>query len=146
MAINKGKVLVGGVSAGIVMGILEIALNKFYFGAIMVAEMNAFKAGMGDQMMAANMWWMPLIMDCISGILIVWLYAAIRSRFGPGQKTAIYAGIYFWIVGCFFTMSYGAMGMMTWGSWMIYAVAWLVITIIGASIGGRLYSEDGATV
>lgn len=143
MAINKGKVAVGGVAAGVVMGILEIALNKLYFGPIMVTEMNAFKPGMGDQMNASNMWWMPLIMDCISGIMIVWLYAAIRSRFGPGQKTAVYAALFFWLAGCFFTMGYGAMGMMTWNTWLVYSVAWLVITIIGASVGGRLYAEDG---
>jgi hypothetical protein len=143
VAIDKGKVVVGGIAAGVVMGILEIAMNKFYFGAIMIAEMNTFKTGMGDQMMAGNMWWMPLIMDLITGILITWLYAAIRSRFGPGQKTAIYAAIYFWLVASYFNMGYGAMGMMTWGTWIAYAIAWLVICIVGASVGGRLYSEDG---
>lgn len=146
MAIDKGKVVVGGIAAGVVMGILEIGMNKLYFGPIMVSEMNAFKAGMGDQMMAANAWWMPLIMDCIAGLLLVWLYAAIRTRFGPGQKTAIYAAIYFWLAGSFFNMGYAAMGMMAWGTWMAYAVAWLIITMIGASVGGRLYSEDAATV
>ena len=143
MAINKGKVVVGGIAAGVVMGVLEIAMTKLYFGPIMVSEMNMFKAGMGDQMMAASAWWMPLIMDCISGILIVWLYAAIRSRFGPGQKTAVYAAIFFWLCGSFFNLGYAMMGMMTWGTWIPYAVGWLIITVIGASVGGRLYSEEG---
>ena len=146
MAINKGKVVVGGIAAGVVMGILEIAMNKLYLSSIMVSEMNRFKAGMGDQMMAANPWWIPLIMNCITGLLIVWLYAAIRSRFGPGQKTAIYAAIFFWLCGSFFNLGYGFMGMMAWSTWTVYAVAWLIITIIGASVGGRLYSENGATV
>lgn len=124
------------------MAVLEMAMNKFMFEARMVADMNAFKAGMGDQMVAANMWWMPLIMDVIAGILLVWLYAAIRSRFGPGQKTAIYAAIYFWLVAAFFTMNYAAMGMMSWGLWTTYSIVWLVITIIGAIVGGRMYAED----
>ena len=145
MAINKGKVVAGGVAAGVVMAVLELAMNKFVFEARMIAQMNAFKAGMGDQMAAANMWWMPLIMDIITGILIVWLYAAIRSRFGPGQKTAIYTAIYFWLVAAFFTMNYAAMGMMSWRFWTAYSGAWLVITIIGALVGARIYTEDGAT-
>ena len=37
----------------------------------------------------------------IFGIVIVWLYAAIRPRFGSGVKTAVYAGLAAWFLyGC----------------------------------------------
>lgn len=147
MAINIGKVAAGGVAGGVVMAILEIAMNKLVFGARMVEEMNAFKAGSGDAMMAGNNWIiMPLVNNVIYGILLVWLYAAIRSRFGPGQKTAVYAAIYFWLVASLMVMGYAAMGMMSWGLWISYSIGWLVITIIGAIVGARIYTEDGATV
>ena len=33
------------------------------------------------------------------GLVAVWIYAAIRPRFGAGPKTAIYAGLAVWVVG-----------------------------------------------
>lgn len=147
MAINVSKVAAGGVAAGLTMAVADIAMQKLFFGTRMIAEMNAYKAGAGDAMTAGSGWWMgPLINGILCGILLIWLYAAIRSRFGPGQKTAVYAAIYFWLVAAVFTSSYGMMGMMSWGLWGAYSVAWLVILVIAASIGGRIYTENGATV
>ncbi|HSE60477.1 MAG TPA: hypothetical protein VLA99_17380 [Nitrospiraceae bacterium] len=31
----------------------------------------------------------------------LWLYAAIRPRFGAGPKTALYAGLGVWVLGSF---------------------------------------------
>lgn len=147
MAINVSKVATGGIAAGITMAVLDIAMSKLYFGSQMVAAMNDYKPGTGDAMMAGSAWWVgPLINGIIAGILLIWLYAAIRPRFSPGQRTAVYAAIYFWIVAALFTSSYGMMGMMSWGLWGAYSVAWLVILIIAALIGARIYTEDAATV
>ena len=33
-----------------------------------------------------------------AGVLAMWLYAAIRPRFGPGPKTAVGAGVAFWLI------------------------------------------------
>ena len=33
------------------------------------------------------------------GILAIWLYAAIRPRYGAGSKTALYAGAAVWGLG-----------------------------------------------
>ncbi len=146
VAINASKVAAGGIAAGLTMAVLDIAMSKLYFGSKMVAEMNAYKPGTGDAMTASGWWMAPLINGILTGILLIWLYAAIRSRFGPGQKTAVYAAIYFWIVASVFTSAYGMMGMMSWGLWGAYSIAWLVILIIAASVGGRIYTEDGTTV
>lgn len=145
MAINKSKVAAGGVAAGLVMAVIDIAMSKFFFGARMTAEMNAFKSGLGDQMNVSGWWIGPLVTDLIVGLLLVWTYAAIRPRFGPGQKTAVYAGILFWLMGSLFSLSYGMMGMMSWGLWCMYGIVWLITLIIAALVGGRIYMEDGAT-
>ena len=36
------------------------------------------------------------------GLLLVWLYAAIRPRFGPGPRTATYAALVVWVCGFIF--------------------------------------------
>jgi hypothetical protein len=35
----------------------------------------------------------------VSGIVMVWLYAAMRPRYGAGPKTAVLAGLAVWVVG-----------------------------------------------
>ncbi|MEP6902252.1 MAG: hypothetical protein ABJA66_10910, partial [Actinomycetota bacterium] len=52
----------------------------------MNADANAFKPGLGDQMAAMSGGQIAgyVFFDFIVGILLVWTYAAIRPRFGPG--------------------------------------------------------------
>jgi hypothetical protein len=35
----------------------------------------------------------------IGGIVLIWLYAAIRPRFGAGAGTAVIAGLAVWVIG-----------------------------------------------
>ena len=45
------------------------------------------------------------------GVIAVWVYAAIRPRFGPGPRTALRAGLVVWLVGYLApTAGYSAMG------------------------------------
>jgi hypothetical protein len=85
-----------------------------------------------------------VIMDLVLGILLVWTYAAIRPRFGPGAKTALYVGIVFWIFGLITTYGYLHIGMMTTGTWISYGLLWLVNLILGTIAGAMVYSEDAA--
>ncbi len=144
MSINKSKVAAGGIAAGLVMAVLEIAMTKLVFGSRMIAEMNAFKPGMGDQMHVSGWWIGPLINNLIVGVLLIWLYAAIRPRFGPGMKTSTYAAVFFWLFGSLFSLGYRMMGMMSWGLWLSYAVFWLVALVIAAATGARIYTESEA--
>jgi hypothetical protein len=145
MAIRVGRVAMAGIAAGLVMGVIDWIVGKFITGPMMIADMNNFKAGMGDAMNAPNAWMGQFFFDIIMGVLLVWLYAAIRPRFGAGMKTAVFAAIYIWLVASYFTLAYGFMGMMTWGHWIIQAGIWFVILLIAASVGGRIYTEDAAT-
>lgn len=143
MAINKAKVATAGLAAGLVMGIIDVLMMKFVTGSQMTTDMNAFKAGLGDEMNVPYAWVSTIVMDLIMGVLLVWLYAAIRPRFGAGPRTAVYAGLFMWIVGTFFTVGFAMMGMMSWGLWCTYSLIWLVTLQIVTHIGGRLYTEDG---
>jgi len=50
MAINTQRVLLGGLAAGVVLNIIDGAVNGFILKDRMRADGNAFKAGFGDQM------------------------------------------------------------------------------------------------
>jgi len=142
MAINTGKVLIGGIAAGVVMNIIDFISYSFILGARMKAESDAFKPGMADQMMGASSMVTNIVMDLVLGILLVWTYAAIRPRFGPGLKTAVYAAVLFWLLAGIFLSGYLHMGMMSTGLWMQFALFGLVNFLISAWVGARIYTEE----
>ena len=144
MAINTQKVLLGGIAAGVVMNIIDFVSNMFIVGARMKAEADAFKPGMSDQMNQGSAMVSYIVMDLVLGILLVWTYAAIRPRFGPGMKTATYAAVLFWLLSGIFLSGYMHMGMMSSGLWWTFAFIGLVNFWVSAWVGARLYSEDAA--
>jgi hypothetical protein len=142
MAINTGKVLIGGIAAGVVMNVVDFVSNKFILGARMMAESEAFKPGMSAAMMTTSVMVSYVVMDLALGILLVWTYAAIRPRFGPGLKTAVYAAVLFWLLAGIFLSGYLHMGMMSTGLWWTFAFVGLVNFLLSGWVGARLYSED----
>lgn len=144
MAINTQKVLIGGIAAGVVMNAIDFVVNTYIVGARMKAESEAFKPGMSDQMMTGSAMVSYIVMDFVLAIALVWTYAAIRPRFGPGMKTATYAAVLFWILAGVFLSGYMHMGMTSTGLWWTFAFIGLVNFLVAAWVGARLYSEDSA--
>src|ERR1700704_1863975 len=142
MAINTGKVLIGGIAAGVVMNVVDFVSNKFILGARMAAESEAFKPGMAASMMTTSVMVSYVVMDLVLGILLVWTYAAIRPRFGPGLKTAVYVAVLFWLLAGIFLSGYLHMGMMSQGLWWTFAFLGLINFLVSAWAGAKFYSED----
>ena len=141
MAINTQKVLIGGIAAGFVMNVIDFVSNTYILGARMKAESDAFKPGLSDQMMTGKAIAGYIVMDFVLGILLVWTYAAIRPRFGPGLKTATYAAVLFWLLAGIFMSGFMHMGMMSAGLWWTFAFIGLVNFFLSAWAGAKLYSE-----
>ena len=139
---NTQKVLLGGIVAGVVMNVIDFIVNKYVLGARMMAESEAFKPGMSASMMSGKVMVSYIVMDLVLGILLVWTYAAIRPRFGPGIKTATYAALLFWILAGMFLSGYLHMGMMSSGLWFMFAIFGLVNFLLSAWAGAKFYTED----
>ena len=144
MAINTQKVVVGGIVAGVVMIVIDFISNMFILGARMKAESDAFKPGLADQMMQSSAIITNIVMNLILGIALVWTYAAIRPRFGPGLKTATYVAVLFWILAGIFYSGYMHMGMMSAGLWWSFAFVGLVNFLLSAWAGAKFYTEGAA--
>jgi len=141
MAINTKKVLLGGIVAGVVMNVIDFVV-QYILGARMKAESDAFEPGMADAMMTGSAIATSVVMDLILGIALVWTYAAIRPRFGPGPRTAMYAGALFWVLASIFFSGFMHMGMMSSGLWWSFAFFGLVNFLLSAWAGAKVYSED----
>src|SRR6476659_2308920 len=91
-SINFGRVVAGGLVAGVVANALDFVTNTYILAADWAAfapTRNLDPAALQSGPVAAT--W--IMVDFILGVLLVWAYAAMRPRFGPGPKTAIAAGL-----------------------------------------------------
>ncbi|MBA3646580.1 MAG: hypothetical protein H0W63_10440 [Gemmatimonadaceae bacterium] len=145
MRMNMSKVLVGGVIAGIVMLVVDFISNMYILGPKANAEMEAFKPGLSATMQQGSGMIGYIFVDVILGIVLIWVYAAIRPRFGPGPKTAFIAAVMLWLVSCVSYYGYLQMGMMSTALWSEFALVGLISLSLAAMAGAKFYSEDIAT-
>ncbi|HVD61264.1 MAG TPA: hypothetical protein VNC11_10375 [Gemmatimonadaceae bacterium] len=145
MALNTTKVLTGGLVAGAAISVVGYIVNGVILGDRMAAEANAFRPGMAALMMSSQAITIAIVSNFITGILLVWTYAAVRPRLGPGPRTAATVAGLFWVLGSIVAVGFLTSGMMSWSLWWETALFWLINLLIAAVIGGKLYSEDGGT-
>ena len=142
MAINSSRVILGGLAAGLVMNVIGGVVDGVLLGPKMNAEMEAAVPGLMAKMANGTTIGVNVVSQFVVGILIVWLYAAIRPRFGPGPRTAVYAAIVPWICGLFFYSGWLLTGMMSSGMYAIVSLVALVNVIVGGLVGGMIYREE----
>jgi len=137
--VNLGKVLVGGLIAGVVINISEFVLNMMVIGDASRAAMQ--QLGLPDEPGGAAMT-LYIVLGFVLGILAVWLYAAIRPRYGPGPRTALLAGAAAWAL--FYglcSITYLAAGMWPTGLIVIGLLWGFVEMAVATTIGAKLYTE-----
>jgi hypothetical protein len=78
----------------------------------------------------------------VQGIVLIFLYAGLRPRFGAGAKTAVIAALIMWIVVMMGAVTDVVIGL-TPANLVALAGAWsLVETIVGAVAGAWVYKES----
>jgi hypothetical protein len=138
MSVNTGRVVLGGLLAGLVLNIGEFIFNDFVIGAQMKTWLAAHNFAEPTGTFVA----IAVSLTFVMGIVIVLTYALIRPRLGPGVKTAIVAGLLSWFVcyiyvgivnGVLFGMTAKIIGL---------AIVWgLVEYTLAAIVGGWAYKE-----
>lgn len=137
--INVGRVLLGGLVAGVVLNIGEGLLNAWLLADAMKADFT--KLGLPGEP-SGTFIIRAVGVTFILGIVLVYLYAAIRPRFGAGVKTAVYAGVLAWFfVYLYAGYIYEALGINSPKVFLIGLVWGLGEYIVGAIAGARLYQE-----
>jgi len=140
--INLGRVIVAGIVAGIVADILGFVVD----GVLLAPQWTAgFKAlGRTDFSPTALIW--INLLGILGGIALIWIYAAIRPRFGPGPMTAVLAGVAFWIIGFLLPnltfMYFG--GLFPARLSLLTTFGGVVEIVIAALAGAALYKESAA--
>ena len=142
MAINASKVVVGGLAAGVVANIIGYVVFGMFLGPRFEAELAAAAPALAGRGMTGSAIATQVIFSFIIGLLLVWLYAAMRPRFGPGPKTAVYAALVVWLCGFLFHIDFLLLGLMSTTMYAVASVAALIQVLASAWVGGMLYKED----
>jgi hypothetical protein len=136
---NYGRVILGGLVAGLVLNIGEFLFN----GVIMANAMR-------DWALSRNLppeptptfFVVATVLTFVLGIVMVWLYALIRPRLGPGPKTAVIAGLILWFGICVYCgIIYGLILLVPMNVMLIGIVWCLGEYVIAVIAGAWLYKE-----
>jgi hypothetical protein len=136
--INYGRVLVGGLLAGLLMNISEFVLNEIVLGA----QMKEFFTSHNFHDPGGAFIALAVILTFALGVAMVMLYAMIRPRFGPGPKTAICAALLVWF---FVTIYSGVINIVLFGipaGTAILGIVWVLAEYVLATLlGAFVYKE-----
>src|SRR5262245_56771731 len=142
--INLQKVIVGGLIAGVVLNVIDFLV----FGMAMKDQMAAAMTALGKSavMTSSQMVWL-VVLDFVIGIFLVWLYAAVRPRYGAGPGTAAKAGVAAWFIGsCLVNVFMGILGIWPTNFLIIGAVIALVEWPLATVVGDKFYTEGAPTM
>jgi hypothetical protein len=138
--INVGRVLLGGLVAGIVGNAIDFVINQYLLGADMAV--NAQRLNLDPAVVngtGSMVSW--IIVDFLYGFLLVFTYAAIRPRFGPGPKTAVVAGAMLYLAVTLILYGFMRMGVFTEPLFLKGALFQLIGTVIVSIAGASVYKE-----
>jgi hypothetical protein len=136
--INVTRWLAGGVVAGIVMWLIEGVASMLY-----MEDMQTAMESLGVSMeMTAGTWAMSVLMSLLTGLVLVFFYAAARSRFGPGPKTAIIVAVALFFGGMLLSlMGLGMMGLFPTRLLLLWGCIGFVEMILVSLAGAWVYRE-----
>lgn len=136
--INAGRVVLGGLAAGLILNIGEYLLND----RVLATQMAELFRKCGFPKPGTNFIVIAVVITFVLGIVIVLGYAAIRPRFGPGPKTAIIAGLFAWFgVVVYNNVIVVGLGMEPTNVFALVLGWELVEYLLAAIVGAWLYSE-----
>lgn len=135
--VDMGRVIVGGLVAGLIVNLGELAVNVWLLGDAWSAAL----AGLGLSFDTASLilWGAG---SFVLGIVGVWIYASAGARYGPGPVTALRAGAAVWAAAFLFP-SIGLLGAGPFPRGLVaIALAWgLVEVCLAVYMGSWLYRE-----
>ena len=137
--INMQKVIIGGLIAGVVLNVIDTVL----YGVVLREQMAAAMTAMNRPVISnAHIPWF-VFLDFVAGIFLVWLYAAMRPRFGAGPSTAAKVGVAGWFAAALMpTLFFWPQEIPPHNLAIITTLVSLVGAPLAVVAGAKFYTED----
>jgi hypothetical protein len=143
--INYRRVLLGGLLAAVVLVVAEVIVEALILGNI--PGIGSERERLGSLGMTRENWsvvnnLIQLLIPILSCFLMVWVYAAMRPRFGPGPKTALLTGAVFlgnWLI---LLIYFTNVGLLPLKISIISFIDNLIVIPAAVLAGARIYREE----
>jgi len=137
--INGARVVLGGLLAGVIINTSEFVLNTSVVGKDWEEVWRQLGRDPAEVAASIPIW---ILWSFLVGIFGTWIYAAIRPRFGPGPRTAVYAGIALWAT-VYLTFALAMVAMQLLPDKLIWlSLFWgLAEAILAVLVAGWVYKE-----
>ena len=137
MGINVPRMVLSGLVAGFILNLGELAVNVWLLGDAWTTVFA--QLGIQVDWMTEALWGLGTF---VVGIVGIWIYAAIRPRYGPGGPTALRAAVALWAATYLYAMI-GLAGTVAIPTWLLFAgLGWgLVEMAVAFYVGAWLYRE-----
>ena len=137
-SINTNRLLLAGVVVGVLLWLLEAAASMIYLDEMRMA----LQAHSLVLQIKSSTWLASLAGFLLFGLTLVFMYVAMRPRFGPGPKTAIIAAVTLWLGGYVTSLiGYDQIALYPRSLLYLWGVVGLVQLIIGSIVGAWIYRE-----
>lgn len=135
---NRGRIVTGGLLAGLIY-----CLGGFTLASLILAdELARAAAGFGVPELGVGGFASHIALRLLFGFLTVWLYAAIRPRFGGSPATAQLVALVVWLLSYPLVLGLAAqIGYLAADALWKVAVWGLVETSVAAQAGAFTYME-----
>ena len=134
--INYGRVVAGGIVAGVILNAFDAIGGMTIFAEEQKAMFTRLHLPPMDQSFSGMLPF--IVIDFLIGIIMIFTYAAIRPRYGPGPKTAVCAGFLLYATVTILMYAFTSMGIFTREAYVknavFYAVAWILASLAGAAV------------
>ena len=125
-----------GCAAGIVWTLLSAISTRLLGGAFNAAvpgnKLFSPSAGLAAFLLIANL---------AGGVWVMWLYSAIRPRYGAGPRTAALAGFAWWLASSLADATWGSFGLVPVSALLPLSAVALPEMLVAAMVGSWLYKE-----
>ncbi len=137
--INVRRVILGGLVAGLVANAFDFVITSY----LMATEFAEMLARLNVSASAVQSWiWVFAAADFLWGFLLVFTYASIRPRFGPGPKTALIGAVLLWLAFAIAVLILMAIGLHTLQSYLKSSALYLISAVVSSMVGAALYKES----
>jgi hypothetical protein len=139
--INVGRVLLGGIVAAILMFLADGFIHQKLLHEHWLATMKAVGRSVHAEDHGPDLTYFALT-EVLRGLVLAWVYAAIRAHFGAGPKTAIIAALVVWAlmfpIPFLSEVPIGFYSTTMLAMWSLYE---LITTVVAGLVAGALYKD-----
>lgn len=139
--INVGRMVLGGIVAGFLMFCADGVIHEKLLHEHWLEALKAAGRSMEGQEHGSDMVYFA-VHELLRGLALAWVYAVIRSHFGPGPKTAIIASLAVWAI--MFPIPFIAevpVGFYSGAMLTMWSLYEIVPSVIAGLVAGALYKD-----